>query len=187
MMPGMYPKIVSRRHIQNSICKTNKQASKQGREQLGFFSAMPSCLGVHPLMSSEVCLSPKTCVPPYFHLAASCWKWCRNRQTLPWKFLSLLSRLSSYYYNWDTSIKKDRVLTMQPYLRNTPRGGKRMAIRISQHVARTPPFPILQKFEKYLLWKKVVAENIPGKKNLKSHNIIIIININKNNKKGSSQ
>jgi hypothetical protein len=148
---------------------------------------MPSCLGVHPLMSSEVCLSPKTCVPPYFHLAASCWKWCRNRQTLPWKFLSLLSRLSSYYYNWDTSIKKDRVLTMQPYLRNTPRGGKRMAIRISQHVARTPPFPILQKFEKYLLWKKVVAENIPGKKNLKSHNIIIIININKNNKKGSSQ
>ncbi len=35
------------------------------------------------------------------------------------------------------------VLTMQPYFRNTPRGGKRMAIRMSQHVAKTPPFPMM--------------------------------------------
>jgi hypothetical protein len=32
---------------------------------------------------------------------------------------------------------------MQPYFRNTPRGGKRMAIRMSQHVAKTPPFPMM--------------------------------------------
>jgi hypothetical protein len=32
---------------------------------------------------------------------------------------------------------------MQPYFRNTPRGGKRMAIRMSQQVAKTPPFPMM--------------------------------------------
>jgi hypothetical protein len=32
---------------------------------------------------------------------------------------------------------------MQPYLKNTPRGGKKMAIRMSQHVAKPPPFPMM--------------------------------------------
>lgn len=165
MMPGMYPKIVSRRHIQNSICKTNKQASKEGSEQLSFFSVMPSCLGVQPLMSFRgLSFTRNMCVP----IVSPCCillKMVQNQTNSAMK-ISLLSRLSNYYHNWDTSINKDRVLTMQPYFRNTPRGGKRMAIRISQHVARTPPFPILQSSEKYLLWKKVVAENIPGKKKI---------------------
>jgi hypothetical protein len=32
---------------------------------------------------------------------------------------------------------------LQPYLKNTPRGGKRMAIRMSQHVPKPPPFPMM--------------------------------------------
>ncbi len=42
--------------------------------------------------------------------------------------------------------RKNIDLTPQAYLRNTPRGGKRMAIRISQKVAPELPFPIVRRY-----------------------------------------
>jgi hypothetical protein len=147
MMPGMYPKIVSRRHIQNSICKTNKQASKD----VSNWAFSVQCRVASKCILwwvQRFVFHQKHVFPHTFTFLHPAENGAETDKTLPWKFPSLLSRLSSYYYNWDTSTKKDWVLTMQPYFKNTPRGGKRMAIRISQHVARTPPFPILQSSEK---------------------------------------